>query len=431
MKAKNFVEAMNEIDDKYVDEAVRYRKKSGKYLWMKWGGAAAAIAVVIYAGSRIVSWKLPGTEFPQGTLGTDRQQGKLGEGIMSEVSGVGGGREELPILDISDIGDGVDAGFEGYLAKDISELVNGNPWKETMELSTLPVYRNPVTYDNHMIALGADFDKMRELLGEVVGRFGLNINELTVTDDVPDEKTKEIISEKLDGDVPEGYFNPTRLMTEADGMKIEVNQALTAKISFKPPIALPQEYGAVSHASYEEAVAVAEYLRDEYSDVIGIDNPHLNIYGGDYNIYHQQSYEMEFFDGSGNDVDQIIQYNFYPVAFYLDEEGNLFGARIYQPDLSQKVGDYPVITAERARELLVKGNYYTTVPCEMPGAGYVAKTELIYMTGEREQYYLPFYRFYVEVPELEREGGFKTYGSYYVPAVEESYLYQMPVWGEF
>ena len=67
----------------------------------------------------------------------------------------------------------------------------------------------------------------------------------------------------------------------------------------------------------------------------------------------------------------------------------------------------------------------------MPGAGYVAKTELIYMTGEREQYYLPFYRFYVEVPELEREGGFKTYGSYYVPAVEESYLYQMPVWGEF
>ena len=154
-----------------------------------------------------------------------------------------------------------------------------------------------------------------------------------------------------------------------------------------------------SHASYEEVAAAAEYLKNEYDHIIGIDNPQINIYGGNYNIYHQQSYWMEFFDGSGNDVEQIIQYNFYPVAFYQNEEGKLFLARIYQPDLSQKVGDYPVITAERAKELLINGNYYTTVPYEMPGVEYVAKTELIYMTGEREQYYMPYYHFYIEVPE--------------------------------
>ncbi len=398
MKAKDFLEAMNEIDSKYVHEAIGYRKKSGKYLWMKWGGAAAGIAVAIYAGSRIFSWTLPG--------------------------------RELPILDNGGIEIG-DMGFEGYMAQDISEIVNGNPWKETMELSALPVYRNPVTYDDYRVASGDDFGKMRELLQDVAGRFGLDLNEMTVTDDGPDEKTREIITQKFDGDVPEGYFNPTRLMTETEGMKIEVNQALTAKISFNPPITLPEGYGITAHASYEEVAAAAEYLKNEYDHIIGIDNPQINIYGGNYNIYHQQSYWMEFFDGSGNDVEQIIQYNFYPVAFYQNEEGKLFLARIYQPDLSQKVGDYPVITAERAKELLINGNYYTTVPYEMPGAEYVAKTELIYMTGEREQYYMPYYHFYIEVPELEREGGFKTYGGYYVPAVEGSYLSYMPVWGEY
>ena len=56
------------------------------------------------------------------------------------------------------------------------------------------------------------------------------------------------------------------------------------------------------------------------------------------------------------------------------------------------------------------------------------KAELIYRTGEYEEYYMPYYRFYVELPEEERENGLKTYGAYYVPAVESSYIYNMPVW---
>lgn len=35
---------------------------------------------------------------------------------------------------------------------DKMELVNANPWRESLELSTLPVYQNPLTYDENQIA---------------------------------------------------------------------------------------------------------------------------------------------------------------------------------------------------------------------------------------------------------------------------------------
>ena len=115
-------------------------------------------------------------------------------------------------------------------------------------------------------------------------------------------------------------------------------------------------------------------------------------------------------------------------TFHCDDEGKLFIARIYQPDLSVKVGDYPIISREQARELLVNGSYLTSVPYEIPGSEYVKKVELIYRTGTHEQYFMPYYRFYVELPEEEQENGRKTYGAYYVPAVDRSYISNMPTW---
>lgn len=93
-----------------------------------------------------------------------------------------------------------------------------------------------------------------------------------------------------------------------------------------------------------------------------------------------------------------------------------------------KVGDYPIIDSQQAKELLSKGNYITTAPYEMPGLEYVEKVELGYRAGEREAYFMPYYRFYVELPEDERENGLKTYGAYYVPAVDGAYISNMPTW---
>lgn len=59
-------------------------------------------------------------------------------------------------------------------------------------------------------------------------------------------------------------------------------------------------------------------------------------------------------------------------------------------------------------------------------AGYILKA-YNYNTGEREEYFMPYYRFYVELPE-EKRAGLNNYGAYYVPAVEKEYLTNMPVW---
>ena len=48
MNTKKFSDAMSELDDKYVDEAVHYKKteKTRKSAWVKWGAAAACFCVV-------------------------------------------------------------------------------------------------------------------------------------------------------------------------------------------------------------------------------------------------------------------------------------------------------------------------------------------------------------------------------------------------
>ena len=43
MNAKKFSDAMSELDTKYVDEALNYKKKAKKPIWVKWGAIAACL----------------------------------------------------------------------------------------------------------------------------------------------------------------------------------------------------------------------------------------------------------------------------------------------------------------------------------------------------------------------------------------------------
>ncbi len=47
MNTKIFSDAMSEIDTKYVDEALGYKKKAQKSIWAKLGAAAACLAAVM------------------------------------------------------------------------------------------------------------------------------------------------------------------------------------------------------------------------------------------------------------------------------------------------------------------------------------------------------------------------------------------------
>lgn len=415
MTREQISDAISMLDDSILQDTDEVRagrgKRQGKQ-WLKRGAAAAAAVLAVYGSFQVFH-----RDVPEGNFSQREDSGK-----QAEISG------SLPLLTVTGTIGG-EMGFEGYMAYDISQLVNANPWEEDMEITLLPVFENPLWYDENSIVQGADFTAMEQYLREIAERLGLEEASLEITDDVPDEETQKIITEKFGidgGSVPEGYFAPTKLIARAGDMKITVEPAMTAVISFEPARSLPEEYDFTHYASYEEALKTAQYLREEYQDLIGMENPVVNVYGGDYDIYYQQSYHIEFYEEGENDRDRILNYNFNRAAFYCNDEGKLFLARIYQPDLSRKLGDYPVITPEKAKELLAENTYITNVPYKMPGTDYVKKTELVYLTGERQKYYMPYYRFYVELPEREGEDSMKTYGAYYVPAVEESYLTNMP-----
>ena len=49
MNAKKFSDAMSELDSKYIDEAINYKKKAKKPRWIKWGALAACFAAVLVA----------------------------------------------------------------------------------------------------------------------------------------------------------------------------------------------------------------------------------------------------------------------------------------------------------------------------------------------------------------------------------------------
>ena len=426
MNGNEFLDKMELIKPEYVEEAdIKPKKQMANRI--KWISLAAGITLVIFAGTKLLSQNNPvqNTQIKSNTLAHDNVAKD------STVQNTTGNKPDLPKLTITENNiDGM--GFEGYMAYDISELINANPWQEDIPLSTLPVYRRAVDVrSSYSIVTGADWDKIKEFILTTAERLGLDKNKVIVTDnfDQNELQWKNIEkSRKNDPSIPYGHLPTDSLIINADGVEIEADQFMTIGISFTPALSLPDNFNFDYHASYKDNVVAADYFKTKYKNLIGFDNPQVNITGGDYNIYAEQSFDIEFYNKSSDYTENIINYNFNRVIFCHNNENSLNFIRIFKPDLTKKLGNYPIISAVQARELLIKGNYSTSVPYKMPGEKYIRKVELVYRTSEMEEIYMPYYRFYTELPEEKPEHGLKTYGAYYVPAVEGSYLTNMPVY---
>jgi hypothetical protein len=125
-------------------------------------------------------------------------------------------------------------------------------------------------------------------------------------------------------------------------------------------------------------------------------------------------------NAAGNKTEQILNYNFNQVEFAPDENGNLMLTR-KQNGLScaEKIGDYPTIPSEEAAKPLLNGNYITSVP----------EKNARKKTCGKNQFFLPYYRFWVDLPDSRLDNSLKTYGAYYVPSVQQRYISKMPLWG--
>lgn len=339
---------------------------------------------------------------------------------------------ELPKLVIS-LGS-VGYGFEGYWAYDISELTNNNPWSEDVIVDTLPVYKNHTTWYPAYLPDNVDYRKMVETLNYYAELYSFDMQNLEIVDDDPHAAYYGGLDEYYEMfgvAVPDGAYQPDAIEAAQNGITIRVIGEYGVTVWFEPTIELPDEYNINYFMSYEDAEKAAEYLKIEYADWIDIDDPLINITGGDYNIYADQKHDIEFYAYSGSLEERIINYNFRSVKFNCDDSGNLYSINYDITNLDNKLGDYPIITVGEAYEMLSEGKYITTVPYDMPSIEYVRKVELIYRSDKYDEYYIPYYKFYVEI---EAEGnvketlGLNTYGAYYVPAVAPEYIDEMTVW---
>lgn len=404
MKREDISDAMAHIGDDLLEEAdaVRSTGDVRRSRWKGWAALAACAGVVLFGAVR---WG-GGPAEPAPTPAAETiapvetalptAPAETASPTDTPVPTVDG----LPMLTIA-LGE-TGMGFEGYMAYDISELVSGNPWTEEAGLTTLPVYANPLELDEYGQPVG-DRAAMEAALEEVAGRLGLERAEIEETD-------------------------WGALTIQGDGLTLDVSSTPTVTLEFELPRTLPQGYDFGHHAPYDAMEAAGEYLMETYDTLLDMETPTLSLWGGDYNIYREQGYQIEVYEGAGDLTDQLVGYHFRRVAFYPDDAGNLWMIRFYQADLSHKLGDYPIITVEEAQVLLGDGHYITSVPYALPGLEYVEKVELVYRNGALEGCWMPYYRFYVRLPEEAEEDGLQTFGAYYVPAVEGRFLTNLTVW---
>ena len=407
MRGKELFEKLTDIDEKIVTQAENY-KKVKKFPYQKWIASAACLAVIVSA------------------VAVYHNNTPMNPSTPSPFD------PTLPMLEIATDFGGGGMGFEGYWAYDITDLTNANPWNEDMELTHLPVITNQFVLNEATQRIESpDYEQMEALLIQTALTLGMDVANLPITNDMPDAEYQQSVMDSIEfpnDEVPDGYFSISTLYIEDDNYQVKVDWTCDARIHIKSPVTLPSEYNLSFYTTYEEALLVAEYLQTEYEWLIAMEHPTINISGGDFNIHADQGYDISFFDEADDDIQTILNYHFNTVSFSSSHDGKLSTVWMSHADLSDVIGLYPIINADEALRLLENGTYITNVPQEFKGSEYVKKVELVYRPDESEKIFMPYYRFYVELPEEERTHDLNTYGAYYVPAVERQYIKNMPMW---
>ena len=312
-------------------------------------------------------------------------------------------------------------GFEGITVNDPSELIkekSGNPWTPDMEFETLPVFHNAVS-DNWLsrggVAIHLSEWEMVEMARDVAWM---------LETEIVSTKTEYGEYVEYDGDYPtQEQFESAPMLPEsviaqcADDTEIVVYGGGTIRIEFGHIVQLPLD-------TVEKWDKAGADVADKYKKLLQYENP----------AFFEDSGYQCVYDKSGSELEQILNYNFKITRFCINEEGVLW--LVWMDNAfctAEYLGDYPVITLDEAQEMLLDGKYITTVPDNFIKEGGISADDiligkLVYRCGVSEKYFMPYYRFHVELNDSEFMAEGYHYGAFYVPAVSEEYLSDLTVW---
>lgn len=268
------------------------------------------------------------------------------------------------------------SGGGGFFAYDASEYIAPGPWKEGVELTALPVYKNLWVRNGAGVPPQMADDAEAQLIAKIRRQFG----------------------------------------DLGAGSQIQLEDGHGARVVFSEPLPVPEELRQIN--TCDQAEKMAQFLLETYGTYLGFKNPVADISGGDYNIYGEQSFSICFYEYGDTPSQSVVNFCMRSARFVITEEG-ILAVDLTLKDTSEEVGSFPVIPVETAQELLYQGYFLTgdssmTISTEDK----IEKVYLTYSAGGREEYYIPYYVFVVATgDEITQTPGLNVYGTYFVPAV--------------
>lgn len=368
MNGEDLFSIIGLIDDNHIEEARTITRRY--HNWRQY--LAIAVAIFVACGSL---WHFNNAKSPQ-----------------------------LPLLALRENDNA--RGYEGIILHDIAELENGNPWHQGISLKRLPIYKNTITRDGAGVPLtGLNKQQMTNLANQLAQSLNQEIDEViaTLLSDVSVDSTDKVI-------MITAKTKDYSIIVEADGNRY---------IKFNQPLSL----NGNTEAEIKDALLS---ISNQYQKVLQLKDYTLTI-AHEYNYLGSQRSTYTLNQTHGDITKQMLNYA-YNYATLDVQENQLTQINLFKSNLSQFIGDYPIIDTEAAKVLLLNGQYLSSVPEIIESDNQIARVELIYSNHPFEQYLMPYYRFYIELPEdyNPTDYNLKTYGVYYVPAIEAHYLSNMP-----
>lgn len=344
---------------------------------------------------------------------------------------------DLPMLTVSGLGEGgygMEAIGNSELDRHKASLLG-----QDFSITEMPVYASS--------SISADtVDKMKEKLKETAEYFGLDLADMDIHDTTfpqsreeefrksfkeeygaPDEEIDRMIKAmRAQSSISAKPLNYSDDESEIQFIDVGPDMEVTIRWNWGPDnkethgIELPEGYSFGDSSTPEELEEAGRYLLEKYGDLINMTDP--VAYKSEYKGY------AAFYEKGANAAESLANRSIKRVEFG-GENNKLTVISIYEEyTLCEKIADYPIATLEEAEKLLRNGNYLSSVSYDVKEDDEIGLAELTYRSGRGYECVMPFYRFYVKLPEEEfgHEEGDDNYGAFYVPAVRKEYLGNLP-----
>lgn len=432
MKSIDIFKAFGEIDDKYIVEAMEVEKVKNKS-FLKIIAIAAACALLfvgIYSVHSILNRdSVIIVEEERNKETTEKNEEIVGDDIEKDDETVIDEDDEKEKsveivqkkpLYAADYFQGM--GSETFLANNPEELINPNPYNESMKIEEMPVYTPKYIVYEDGNALPPNTIRMREKLLQIISRLGLSESdfEIVLNEDNPDYISDLIENYKnKDEKVPYYIFGAYSYEAVNEDYRIIVDSNITPQIFFNNISKFEDIDLDSMELDVEKYRLIAEYLKDKYNNVLAYINPEAAISSTGYNTQGKRNINMSIFDSASDDVNMLVNYSLKNTQIGASIENGLIAIHLDNFDDYEVYDNYPVIGLDSAKSKLYNGEYVSSNFDKIDESNQIVGTSIEYK-GLKHNPQIPFYRFIMDM-NTERDG-YKVYSVYYVCAIDSSFF---------